>query len=169
MLRTVAAIRWYGAGDALGIAPRPHDPTASGVRSPVVLGRPIAFMTVDTTRCVRFDLSRGGPFASGIRPVPHRAGVCRGHAALRDRICGSAGGLRRKAGVELAADLTDSLPDAARGVTGIELPLWPSRGKRWRRPTRRLGGGVSARRRVRPPGVGARFGQWREVEAELRT
>src|SRR5438445_346763 len=76
--------------------------------------------------------------------------------------------LRRKAAVELAADLTDSLPDAARGDAGIELPAVAAAAQGvaaadtlgWEAAFLR----AAAHGR---PGWGARLAQWREVEAEL--
>jgi multiple sugar transport system substrate-binding protein len=168
---TVAAIRWYeGWVTRWGIAPRPHDPTASGVEIARLFsaGR-IAFMTVghDAVRALRSQVA-AGRLRVGFAPVPHRAGVPPATLLYATGYAVPAGVLRRKAGVELAADLTDSLPDAARGGAGIELPAVAAAAQAvaaadttgWEAAFLR----AAAHGR---PGWGARVGQWREVEAEL--
>jgi len=168
---TVAAIRWYGGWvTRWGIAPRPHDPTASGVEIARLFtaGR-IAFMTVghDAVRALRSQVA-AGRLRVGFAPVPHRAGVPAATLLYATGYAVPAGVLRRKAGVELAADLTDSLPDAARGAAGIELPAVAAAAQEvaaadttgWEAAFLR----AAAHAR---PGWGARVGQWREVEAEL--
>jgi len=152
------------------IAPRPHDPTASGVEIARLFsaGR-IAFMTVghDVVRALRSQVA-AGRLRVGFAPVPHRAGVPPATLLYATGYAVPAGVLRRKAGVELAADLTDSLPDAARGDAGIELPAVAAAAQAvaaadttgWEAAFLR----AAAHGR---PGWGARVGQWREVEAEL--
>jgi len=168
---TVAAIRWYGGWvTRWGIAPRPHDPTASGdeITRLFRAGR-IAFMTVghDAVRPLRSQVA-AGRLRVGFAPVPHRAGVAAATLLYATGYAVPASVLRRKAGVELAADLTDSLPDAARGDAGIELPAVAAAAQDvaaadttgWEAAFLR----AAAHGR---PGWGARVGQWREVEAEL--
>lgn len=168
---TVAAIRWYGGWvTRWAIAPRPHDPTASGVEIARLFtaGR-IAFMTVghDAVRALRSQVAAGG-LRVGFAPIPHRAGVPPATLLYATGYAVPAGGLRRKAGVELAADLTDSLPDAARGGAGIELPAVAAAAQEvaaadttgWEAAFLRAAGHGRS-------GWGARVGQWREVEAEL--
>jgi len=168
---TVAAIRWYGGWvTRWGIAPRPHDRTASGVEIARLFtaGR-IAFMTVghDAVSALRSQVA-AGRLRVGFAPVPHRAGVPAATLLYATGYAVPAGVLRRKAGVELAADLTDSLPDAARGAAGIELPAVAAAAQEvaaadttgWEAAFLR----AAAHAR---PGWGARVGQWREVEAEL--
>ena len=168
---TVAAIRWYGGWvTRWGIAPRPHEPNASGVEIARLFtaGR-IAFMTVghDAVRALRSQVA-AGRLRVGFAPVPHRAGVPAATLLYATGYAVPAGVLRRKAGVELAADLTDSLPDAARGAAGIELPAVAAAAQEvaaadttgWEAAFLR----AAAHAR---PGWGARVGQWREVEAEL--
>src|SRR5256884_4670897 len=122
---TVAAIRWYaGWVTRWGVAPRPHDPSTSGVEIARLFaaGR-VAFMTVghDVVRDLRASVA-AGRLRVGFAPIPHGAGVPPATVLYASAYAVPARALRRKAAVELAADLTDSLPDAARGDAGIELP-----------------------------------------------
>jgi len=146
-----------GLGDALGDRPRPHDPTPRRSRSPVVHGRRIAFMTVGHDAVARSSISgRGGPLAVGFAPVPHRAGVPPATLLYATGYAVPAGMLRRKAGVELAADLTDSVPECGARLTLVSsCRPWPWPRKTWRRPTRRVG----RRRFCAPPRTAARGGE----------
>jgi hypothetical protein len=104
----------------------------------------------------------------GFAPIPHRAGVPPATLLYATGYAVPARALRRKAAVELAADLTDSLADAARGDAGIELPAVTSAGQGlvagdtlgWQAAFLRAA--VHGR-----PAWGARVALWREVEAEL--
>src|SRR5256714_10277259 len=80
-------------------------------------------MTVghDVVRDLRTSVA-AGRLRVGFAPIPHRAGVLPATVLYASAYAVPARALRRKAAVELAADLTDSLPDAARGDAGIELP-----------------------------------------------
>src|SRR2546422_4816771 len=122
---TVAAIRWYaGWVKRWGVAPRPHDPSSSGVEiARLFAAGCVAFMTVghDVVRDLRASVA-AGRLRVGFAPIPHRAGVPPATVLYASAYAVPARALRRKAAVELAADLTDSLPDAARGDAGIELP-----------------------------------------------
>src|SRR5207302_1983139 len=82
-----------------------------------------AFMTVghDVVRDLRASVA-AGRLRVGFAPIPHGAGVPPATVLYASAYAVPARALRRKAAVELAADLTDSLPDAARGDAGIELP-----------------------------------------------
>ena len=165
---TVAAIRWYaGWVKRGGVAPRPHDPRASGAEiARLFAASRVAFMTVghDAIR----DLRASGRLRVGFAPIPHRAGVPPATVLYTTGYAVPARALRRKAAVELAADLTDSLPDAARGDAGIELPAVTAAAQGvtagdslgWEAAFLR----AAAHGR---PGWGARVAQWREVEAEL--
>jgi len=168
---TVAAIRWYaGWVTRWGVAPRPHDPTTSGVEIARLFaaGR-VAFMTVghDVVRDLRASVA-AGRLRVGFAPIPHRAGVPPATVLYASAYAVPARALRRKAAVDLAADLTDSLPDAARGDAGIELPAVTAAAQGvaaadslgWEAAFLR----AAAHGR---PGWGARLAQWREVEAEL--
>src|SRR3989442_495552 len=120
----VGAIRWYGGWvTRWGIAPRPHEPNASGVEIARLFtaGR-IAFMTVghDAVRALRSQVA-AGRLRVGFAPVPHRAGVPAATLLYATGYAVPAGGLRRKTRVELAADLAHPPPHAARGAAGIEL------------------------------------------------
>lgn len=168
---TVAALRWYGGWvRQWGIAPRPHDPSDAGVEIARLFaaGR-IAFMTVghDAVRGLRAAVA-AGRLRVGFAPIPHRVGVPPATVLYATAYAVPAHALRRKAGVELAADLTDSLPDAARGAAGLELPAVTAAALEvaaadtlgWEAAFLR----AAAHGR---PGWGARVAQWREVEAEL--
>src|SRR2546430_11105663 len=74
---------------------------------------------------------------------------------------------RRKAAVELAADLTDSLPDAARGDAGIELPAVTAAAQGVA-AAHSLGWEAAFLRAAAHggPGWGARPAPWRAGEAE---
>jgi hypothetical protein len=167
----VAAIRWYGGWvTRWGIAPRPHDPSNAGVENARLFaaGR-VAFMTVghDLVRGLRASVA-AGRLRVGFAPIPHRTGVAPATVLYATGYAVPARALRRKAGVELAADLTDSLPDAARGEAGIELPAVTGAAQEvaaadtlgWEAAFLR----AAAHGR---PGWGARVAQWREVEGEL--
>jgi multiple sugar transport system substrate-binding protein len=168
---TVEAMRWYGGWvTRWGIAPRPHDPRSSGVEIARLFaaGR-VAFMTVghDAVRALRASVA-AGRLRVGFAPIPHRAGVPPATVLYATGYAVPARALRRKAGVELAADLTDSLPGGARGEAGIELPAVTAAAQEvaaadtlgWEAAFLR----AAAHGR---PGWGARVAQWREVEAEL--
>jgi len=126
-------------------------------------------MTVghDVVRDLRASVA-AGRLRVGFAPIPHRAGVPPATVLYASAYAVPARALRRKAAVELAADLTDSLPDAARGGAGIELPAVAAAAQGvaagdslgWEAAFLR----AAAHGR---PGWGARVAQWREVEAEL--
>src|SRR2546426_7413625 len=80
-------------------------------------------MTVghDVVRDLRASVA-AGRLRVAFAPIPHRAGVPPATVLWAWGYAVPARALRRRAAVELAADLTDSLPDAARGDAGIELP-----------------------------------------------
>ena len=168
---TVAALRWYaGWVRHWGIAPRPHDPSDSGIEIARLFaaGR-VAFMTVghDAVRGLRASVA-AGRLRVGFAPIPHRVGVPPATMLLATAYAVPAHALRRKAAVELAADLTDSLPDAARGEAGIELPAVTAAAQDV--ATADTLGWEAAFLRAAAhgrPGWGARVAQWREVEAEL--
>ncbi|PYO96111.1 MAG: hypothetical protein DMD60_11595 [Gemmatimonadetes bacterium] len=168
---TLAAIRWYAAWvTRWGVAPRPHDTGDSGVEIARLFaaGR-VAFMTVgrDAVRDLRASAA-AGRVRVGFAPIPHRAGVLPATLLYATGYAVPARALRRKAAVELAADLTDSLADAARGDAGIELPAVTSAAQGlvaadtpgWQAVFLR----AAAHGR---PAWGARVALWREVEAEL--
>src|SRR3989442_1807911 len=168
---TVAAIRWYrGWVRRWRVAPRPHDPSPAGVEIARLFkaGR-VAFMTVghDAVRGLLASVA-AGRMRVGFAPIPHRAGVPPATVLYASGYAVPARTLRRRAAVELAAELTDSIPDAARGAAGIERPAGTAAAQGvaaadmlgWEAAFLR----AAAHGR---PGWGARVGQWREVEAEL--
>jgi multiple sugar transport system substrate-binding protein len=168
---TVAAIRWYGGWvRRWGVAPRPHDPANSGVEIARLFtaGR-VGFMTVShaAVRELRTAVA-AGRLRVGFAPIPHRVGVPPATVLYASGYAVPALALRRKSAVELVADLTDSLADAARGDAGIELPavtaaaqgLAAADAPGWEAAFLR----AAAHGR---PAWGARIAQWREVEIEL--
>ena len=168
---TIAAIRWYGSWvTRWGVAPRPHDPDDTGVEIARLFaaGR-VAFMTVgrDAVRDLRASVT-AGRLRVGFAPIPHRVGVPPATVLYATGYAVPARALRRRAAVELAADLTDSLAEAARSDAGIELPaviaaaqgLGGADTVGWQGPFLR----AAAHGR---PSWGARVAQWREVEVEL--
>lgn len=168
---TIAAIRWYGGWvTRWGVAPRPHDADDSGVEIARLFaaGR-VAFMTVgrDAVRDL-WALVAAGRLRVGFAPIPHRPGVPPATVLDATGYAVPAGALRRRAAVELAADLTDSLADAARGDAGIELPAVTAaaRGLVAADTLGWQGAFLRAAAHGRPA-WGARVAQWREVEVEL--
>ncbi len=168
---TVAAIRWYaGWVRRWGVAPRPHDPGYSGVEIARLFaaGR-VAFMTVghDAVRDFRASVA-ARRLRVGFAPIPHRAGAPPATVLYASGYAVPARALRRRVSVELAAALTDSFSDAARGDAGIELPAVTAAAQgvaaadtlAWEAAFLRAG----AHGR---PAWAARVAQWREVEAEL--
>ena len=168
---TVAAIRWYGGWvRRWAVAPPPHDPGPAGVEIARLFaaGR-VAFMTVghDAVRGLRAAVA-AGRMRVGFAPIPHRAGVPPATVLYASGYAVPARALRRRAAVELAAELTDSLPDAARGEAGIELPAVAAAAQEVAAADT-LGWEAAFRRAAahgRPAWEG-RVAQWREVEAEL--
>src|SRR2546426_12492276 len=77
------------------------------------------YTTLFRSRDLRASVA-AGRLRVGFAPIPHRAGVLPATVLYASAYAVPARTLRRKAAVELAADLTDSLPDAARGDAGIE-------------------------------------------------
>ena len=153
-----------------GVAPPPHDQGTAGVEIARLFaaGR-VAFMTVghDAVRELRAAVA-AGRLRVGFAPIPHRAGVPPATVLWAWGYAVPARALRRRAAVELAADLTDSLPDAARGDAGLELPAVTTAAQDvasadtlgWEAAFLR----AAAHGR---PAWAARVAQWREVEAEL--
>ena len=168
---TIAALRWYrDLVTRWGVAPPPHDQGTAGVEIARLFaaGR-VAFMTVghDAVRELRAAVA-AGRLRVGFAPIPHRAGVPPATVLWAWGYAVPARALRRRAAVELAADLTDSLPDAARGDAGLELPAVTTAAQDvasadtlgWEAAFLR----AAAHGR---PAWAARVAQWREVEAEL--
>jgi multiple sugar transport system substrate-binding protein len=168
---TVAAIRWYaGWVTRDGVAPRPHDPRGSTAESARLFaaGR-VAFLTVGHAAVRDFRASvAAGRLRVGFAPIPHRAGVAPATVLYASGYAVPARALGRKAPVELVADLTDSVADAARGEAGIELPAVGAAAQGlaaadtlgWEAAFLRAA--VHGR-----PAWSARVAQWLEVEAEL--
>ena len=126
-------------------------------------------MTVgrDAVRGLRAAVA-AGRMRVGFAPIPHRAGVPPATVLSASGYAVPARALRRRAAVELAAELTDSLPDAARGEAGIELPAVAATAQEVAAADT-LGWEAAFRRAAthgRPAWEG-RVAQWREVEAEL--
>src|SRR5205823_215793 len=119
---TIAALRWYrDLVTRWGVAPPPHDQGTAGVEIARLFaaGR-VAFMTVgpDGVRDLRASVA-AGRLRVGFAPIPHRAGVPPATVLVATGYAVPARTLRRRAAVELAADLTDSLAGAARWAMSI--------------------------------------------------
>ena len=168
---TIAALRWYaGWVTREGVAPRAYDPRdedGDNARS-FVAGR-VAMMTVSHA-AVR-DL-RAAATARRLRlgfvPIPHRVGVAPVTVLYATAYAVPGRILGRKGAVELVADLTDSLPEAARGDAGIELPAVTS-AARALAAADTLGWEAAFLRAAAHgrPAWRVRVAQWREVEAAL--
>jgi multiple sugar transport system substrate-binding protein len=126
---TVAAIRWYAAWVKAGteggpIAPRLRDPRDANAenRRLFAAGR-VALLTVghEAVPDLRAAVA-AGRLRVGFASIPHRVGVEPATVLLASGYAVPARTSRRKAAVELAADLTDSLAGATRAEAGIELP-----------------------------------------------
>jgi hypothetical protein len=100
--------------------------------------------------------------------IPHRPGAVPVTALYASGYAVPALTLGRKPAVELAAALTDSLAEAARGEAGIELPGVAAAAQALAAADT-LGWEAAFLRAAKQgrPGWGARVPQWRLVEAEL--
>ena len=168
---TIEAIRWYTAWmTTQGIAPRTHNQLPSvGDDFRLFNSGRVAMMTTG-----HFWVPRLRPYVAtgrlrvGFVVIPHRAGARPVTVIYASGYAVPAMATRRKLSIELAAYLTDSLADAARGEAGLELPAMTT-------ATQALVAGdtlgweaafvrAAAAGRV---AWGARIERWREVEAVL--
>jgi multiple sugar transport system substrate-binding protein len=170
---TIAALRWYaGWVTREGVSPRAYDPREEdGENARAFMTGRVAMMTV--SHAVVRDLrvaATAGRLRLGFVPIPHRVGVAPVTVlyatayAVPERILG------RKGAVELVADLTDSLPGAARGDAGIELPAVTSAALALAAADT-LGWEAAFLRAAAHgrPAWRVRVAQWQEVETALST
>jgi multiple sugar transport system substrate-binding protein len=168
---TIAAIRWYaGWVTHTRVSPRvsaARDWDAERMQL-FVAGR-LGMMTVDHSAIRAFrSAGASGRLRVGFVAIPHRRGAAPITALYASGYAVPAPTLGRKSAVELAAALTDSLADAARGDAGIELPAVTA-AARALAAADTLGWEAAFLRAAEQgrPGWGARVPQWRLVETEL--
>jgi len=167
---TVEALRWYAGWVSAGIAPRIPDArdAPGGIARLFASGR-LALMTTGhwAVPGLRATVA-AGRLRVGFVAIPHRAGVAPATVLYVSGYAIPALTLRRKAAVELAADLTDSAAWVARGAGGTELPAVPAAARAlaaadelgWESAFLRAG--LHGR-----PSWSARVGRWRDVADRL--
>lgn len=168
---TIAAIRWYaGWVTRTRVSPRAsagRDWDVERTRL-FVTGR-LGLMTVDHSAIPDFRSAvASGRLRVGFVAIPHRAGAAAATVLYASGYAVPAVTLGRKPAVALAAALTDSLAEVARGEAGFELPAVTGAAEAlaagdtlgWE------GAFLRAAKHGRP-GWGNRVPQWRLVEAEL--
>ena len=122
---TVEALRWYaGWATSDGLALRIHDARdAPGAIARLFASGRLALMTTGHWAIPGLRASvAAGRLHVGFVAIPHREGVPSATVLYVSGYAVPAMTLRRKAAVELAADLTDSAAAAAWGEAGLELP-----------------------------------------------
>src|SRR5437879_4757860 len=123
---TIEALRWYAGWAAAsgGIAPRIRDARdAPGAIARLFASGHLALMTTGHWAIPSLRASAAaGRLHVGFVAIPHRAGVAPATLLYVSGYAVPALTLRRKAAVELAADLTDSAAAVARAEAGTELP-----------------------------------------------
>ena len=172
---TVAAIRWYASWVAPGRAGGPVAPRARDARDSNAAGDGlfaagrVAFMTVDHGAVPNLRAAAAaGRLRLGFVSIPRRAGAEPATVLYASGYAAPANLLRRKAAVELAADLTDSVADATRGEAGIELPAVTAAAAALAAADTLGWEAVFLRAAARGRATwGARVAQWGEVEAAL--
>lgn len=172
---TVAAIRWYASWVQSGsrgspVAPRTREPLAANAEAEQLFasGR-LAIMTVGHGALPGLRAAvAAGRLRVGFAPIPHRAGVEPVTVLYASGYAVPVHVLRRKAAVELAADLTDSLADASRGEAGIELPAVSAAAQALASADTLGWEAVFLHAAARGrPAWGVRVAQWPEVETAL--
>lgn len=168
---TIAAIRWYARWPARnGVSPRGYQaPDWEGEKLRLFLSGRLATMTVghEAVRALRAAVASGS-LRVGFVAIPHRAGVAPVTVFHASGYAVPALTLGRKPAVELAAALTDSASDGARGAAGIELPA-DSAAARALAEADTLGWEAAFLRAAQHgrPSWEARVALWSEVEAAL--
>ena len=168
---TIEAIRWYtGWMTRQGIAPRTHNLlTSVGDDFRLFTSGRVAMMTTGHFWVPRLLPSvAAGRLRLGFVGIPHRAGFHPATVLYASGYAVPATAGRRKLAIELAAYLTDSLADAARGETGLELPALTTAAQAL--VARDTLGWEAAFVRAAAVGRapwGARIERWPEVEAVL--
>ncbi|HYL21095.1 MAG TPA: extracellular solute-binding protein [Gemmatimonadales bacterium] len=170
---TISALRWYaGWVTREGVAPRAYDPRdEDGDNARSFLAGRVAMMTVShaAVRDLR-AAATAGRLRLGFAPIPHRAAVAPVTVLYANAYAVPGRILGRKGAVELVADLTDSLPGAARGNAGMELPAVTS-AARALAAADTLGWEAAFLRAAAHgrPAWRERVTQWRDVEGVLST
>lgn len=169
--RTIAAIRWYaGWVTRARVSPRVSVGREwDAERMRLFLSGRLALMTVDHAAIRAFrPLVASGRLRVGFVAIPHRVGAAGVTVLYATGYAVPASTLGRKPAVELAAAMTDSLADAARGEAGIELPAVTAAARALAAADTMGWEAVFLRAASQGrPGWGARVGPWRLVEAEL--
>jgi multiple sugar transport system substrate-binding protein len=168
---TVDALRWYaGWVTSAGIAPRIHDARdAPGAIARLFASGRLAFMTTGHWAIPGLRaIVASGRLHVGFVAIPHREGVASATVLYVSGYAVPALTARRKAAVELAADLTDSTAAVARGEAGIELPAVAA-AARALAAADVLGWDAAFLRAAAHgrPSWGARVGPWRDVAERL--
>jgi multiple sugar transport system substrate-binding protein len=168
---TIAAIQWY-AGWVTHPRVSPRMSAArdwDAERTQLFVSGRLGLMTVDHSVIRDFRSAvAAGRLRVGFVAIPHRPGAVPVTALYASGYAVPALTLGRKPAVELAAALTDSLAEAARGEAGIELPGVAAAAQALAAADT-LGWEAAFLRAAKQgrPGWGARVPQWRLVEAEL--
>ena len=168
---TIAAISWYaGWVTHARVSPRVSEARDwDAERTHLFVSGRLGLMTVDHSAIRAFRPAvASGRLRVGFVAIPHRAGAAPVTALYASGYAVPVLTLGRKPAVELAAALTDSLADAARGEAGIELPAVTA-AARALAAADTLGWEAAFLHAAKQgrPGWGARVPQWRLVEAEL--
>jgi len=168
---TIEALRWYaGWSTSPGLAPRIHDARdAPGAIARLFASGRLGLMTTGHWAIPTLRASvASGRLHVGFVALPHRAGVAPATVLYVTGYAIPALTPRRKAAVELAADLTDSAAAVARAEAGIELPAVAA-AARAVAAADTLGWDAAFLRTAAygRPSWGARVGPWRDVAERL--
>ena len=168
---TIEALRWYAAWNTSPeLAPRIHDARdAPGAIARLFASGRLGFMTTGHWAIPGLRASvAAGRLHVGFVAVPHRAGVAPATVLYVSGYAVPALTPRRKAAVELAADLTDSAAAVARAEAGMELPAVAAAAQAVAAADV-LGWDAAFLRAAAHgrPAWGARVGPWRDVAERL--
>ena len=169
---TIEALRWYAgwAPARGGIAPRIRDARdAPGAIARLFASGRLALMTTGHWAIPSLRASvAAGRLHVGFVAIPHRAGVAPATLLYVSGYAVPALTLRRKAAVELAADLTDSAAAVARAEAGTELPAVAAAARAVAEADT-LGWDAAFLRAAAHgrPSWGGRVGPWRDVAERL--
>ena len=121
---TVEALRWYAGWRSAGLSPRIQDARdAPGAIARLFASGHLALMTTGHWAIPGLRASvAAGRLHVGFVALPHRAGVAPATVLYVSGYAVPPATLRRKAALELAADLSDSTAAVTRAEAGIELP-----------------------------------------------
>ena len=168
---TIEALRWYaGWSTSAGVAPRIHDARdAPGAIARLFASGRLGLMTTGHWAIPRLRASvAAGRLHVGFVAIPHRAGVAPATVLYVSGYGVPALTPRRKAAVELVADLTDSAAAMARAEAGMELPAVAAAARAVAEADT-LGWDAAFLRAAAHgrPSWGARVGAWRDVADRL--